>query len=274
MKPVDGHARLAGIRCFRGLALTMISILAACNSAGDVYSPKEWRDLFKKSGGWAPLPFPDSKYRIGSIIEVKEDGTIRWIDHLESCKFPAEVLAAEPSEFPRITFEKKRELSAKALIDIEGIEAGPEFSKVSKALLEVQDHGGDALRLIRLRIWLETPENREKVFPQCMEELLKPNHYLVTEAFRVSRGQYTLYDQSDTAIALRAPALGSLLKFEPEVRHSVTADGKLIIDHPVYFAVRMAVRIGNGWQVLGSDAEPVVTADDEIGEIFMRLSGE
>lgn len=255
------------------LVFTTLVFVGCRSNIENVYSPQEWRDMFIKAGGWAPLPFPDSKYRPGSIIQVNETG-IRWIDHLESCHFPDEVLRPEVSQIPSITFSRARELDANAMINIKGIAAGPAFSQVQKVHLEVQEHGADAFRLLNLKVWLEEPENRAKISPVCMDELNKSGRYLVTEAFRVSKGVYTLFDKTGAAIKLKAPVLGPLLKFEPDVKYEVTADGGLVIEQTVYFAVRRAVRVGNDFEILGESSKHPETADAQIDKIFLEANNK
>ncbi|WP_305045005.1 hypothetical protein [Geoalkalibacter sp.] len=261
-------ARVGGMTV---LVLLILGGAGCAPKAPEVYSPQEWLEMFKAAGGWVPLPFPDSKYRPGSIIQVDANG-IRWIDHLESCRFPEEVLRPEPSIFPQISFTKARELRADALINIKGISAGPAFSKVKKVSLEVQEHGADAFRLLNMKVWLEDPDNRAKVSAVCQDELAKPNRFLVTEAFRVSKGVYTLHDATGAAIKLKTPALGSLLKFEPDVKYEVSGDGRLVIEQPVIFAVRRAVAIGSNFEILGPSAAQPETADAQIEKLFRKAS--
>ena len=253
------------------LLLVASSWTPACKNASNIYSPQELLDALDKAGGWAPLAIPDSKYRPGSIIKIDEDGTVRWIDHLDTCGYPAEVLAPEPGDIPKVTFTKSYDVGASALLNVKGIEAGPEFNKVSKTQLSIQEHSADALRLIGLQVWMEDPDNVSSVSSACMDELLKPNRFLVTEAFRVSKGTYTLFDQSGAAIKLKAPELGSLVQLQPDVKYEVTAEGSLVIEQPVYFAVRQAVRVGSGWEILGSDDEQE-TADARIRAAFLKAS--
>lgn len=245
-----------------------LGMFIGCKDAGDVYSPQEWRDLFKTAGGWTPLPFPDSKYRPGSIIQAGEDG-VRWIDDLEACRYPMAEFE-EKSYIPSITFEKAWIFGGSALINFKGISAGPGFDRISQVRLEIQDHGADAFRIIKLSVWLEDPDHRGRVSQACMDELMKPNRYLVTEAFRVSKGKYVLKDKSGAAIKLAAPVLKDLLQFEPDVKYEVTADGGLMIEQPAYFAVRKAVRIGEGFEVLGASAEAPATGDEKIENLFLK----
>jgi len=250
--------------------LFWLGMFTGCDDAGDVYSPEQWRDLFKEAGGWTPLPFPDSKYRPGSIIKVGADG-VRWIDDLEACRYPMAEFE-EKSYIPSITFEKAWVFGGSALINFKGISAGPSFDKISKVRLEIQDHGADAFRIIKLKVWLEDPDHRKSVSQACMDELMKPDRYLVTEAFRVSKGKYVLKDKSGAAIKLEAPVLKELLQFQPDVKYEVTADGGLMIEQPAYFAVRKAVHVGENFEVLGGSAEAPATADEQIENLFLKTS--
>jgi len=269
------------ISIFRSMLYVVFIIvvfpLAACKDVADVYTPSEWVEILKKAGGWVPLPFPDSKYRPGAIIKVTEDKgiqEIRWIGHLESCRYPEEVLKPEKSYIPGITFTKGKDFGANAMINFKGISAGPAFDRVSKVCLEVQDHGADAFRLINLKVWWENPDNRKNVSSVCMDELKKPDHYLITEAFRVSKGTYTLYDKTGAKIKLTAPKLGELLQFQPDVKYEVTSEGKLVIDQPAYFAVRMAVKVGGDFEVLGEQTKEPQTADAKIEKLFFQSEGK
>ena len=265
------HGTLPAVFFCTVACLLWLGMTTGCKDASDVYSPREWRDLFKQAGGWIPLPFPDSKYRPGSIIKVGDDG-LRWIDDLEACRYPM-VDFEEKSSIPSITFEKAWVFGGSALLNYKGISAGPAFDRIAQVRLEIQDHGADAFRVIKLRVWLEDPDNRARVSQVCMDELLKPDRYLVTEAFRVSRGKYVLKDKSGAAIKVETPVLQELLQFAPEVKYEVTADGGLLIEQPAYFAVRRAVRVEEGFEVLGSPAAGSATADAHIEALFLKTAG-
>jgi len=258
---------------FVAISCISYSILTGCGTtAKNVYTPREWCNLFKQAGDWVPLPYPESAYRPGSIIEVTDNVT-RWIDHLESCKYPDEALMYEKSTIPKLTFTKAMKLGGNAFINLKGITAGPKFDRISKIHLEVRDHGVDYLKLLHLRVWMQKPENLENVSSICMDELKKPDMYLVTEAFRVSKGTYTLFDEKEAAIKLSVPALGDLLKFEPGVNYNVEADGKLTIEEPVYFAVRRVVRVGEDFETRGLDLPEPEPADAKIEKLFFRAAG-
>jgi hypothetical protein len=245
--------------------------LQACaqTSVKNIYTPTEWRDMLKQAGDWVPLPYPESAFRPGSIIQVKEN-TIRWIDHLDICRYPSEILEPERSRIPNISFDKAVNYGVNAVIGYKGITAGPGFSKVSKVTLEVQDHEVEYLRLIRFKEWVADPANKSKVSQGCMQELGKPDRYLVTDAFRVSRGTYTLYDQAGAALNLSAPILKEILQFSGDVKYEITANGRLVIDQPVYFAVRRAIRVADDFETKGPD--PAETADAKIEKLFLKAA--
>lgn len=256
------------------LPLSLALCVAGCKEDGDkkdgdlakLYSPQEWLELFK-GDGWVPLPFPDGKYRPGSIIRVN-DGGIRWIDNLYSCRYPDEFV--ERGSIPAVSFTKSKAFDADVLLNYAGIEAGPGFGKVDRVTFDVSEHSADAFKLLALKVWWEDPAHRSAVSSACMEELEKPDMYLVTEAFVVSKGTYSLYDKTGAKLKLTVPALTQFLSVGGNVSYEVTADGKLAINEPAVFAVRRAVHVDEGFTVLGEDSGQPRTADDEIAALYLR----
>ena len=255
------------------ITLFFILMIFACKDSVDVYSPKELRTLFQEAGGWIVLPFPDSKYKPGSIISVTADG-VRWIDHLNSCGYPPEALGIEKSYIPSIQFTKSIGFAANALINFKGIQAGPEFGRISKVNLRISDHGADAFRIIQFVVWMEQPSNAQKVSGVCLNELKRPNRFLVTEAFRVSKGQYTLYDKSGSRLKLELPALKALLQFDPDVKYELSSDGSLAIEQDAVLAVRRTVRIGDNWETLKNASAVMETADSLIDKLYLEQNAQ
>ncbi len=255
--------------CAAGLC---VIVLLATGCGTSPYTAVELIRVLKKAGGWTPLPIPDSKFRPGSIIEVREDG-LHWIDDLTSCGYPLAEFE-EKSYIPSITFTKQMEFAASAVINIKGISAGPNFSRASKVRMEITDHGADAIRLIKLKIWMENPDNQSRVRRHCMDWLMKPDTYLITEAFRISKGKYTFYDKTGAAIKIDTPILKDLLQFQPDVKYEITNDGSLVIEQPAYFAVRKAQRMGEGFSTLKSKSATGEsdTADSKIEKLFLKAA--
>jgi hypothetical protein len=261
-------------RCafFVSLLLALLG-LAGCKNVQDVqdiYSPEEWRKLLDGAGGWVPLPFPDGKYRPGSIIQLDENG-LRWIDHLSSCRYPDQFV--ERGSIPAISFTKSTAFGAEVLLNYAGIEAGPGFDRIKRVTFSVSEHSADALKLLALRVWQEEPANQRTISQACMEELARPDMYLVTEAFVVSRGTYSLFDETGAKLKLTAPALSQFLSLGGEVGYEVTADGGLTISEPAVFAVRRALRVDDGFTVLGPEngaGEEAEAADAGIAALYLQ----
>ena len=254
-----------------GLSGSIVSLQGCAHTVKNTYTPTEWQEVLKQAGGWVPLPYPESAFRPGSIILVT-DKTIRWIDHLETCRYPSAILEPEKSRIPNISFEKAVDFGVNAVIGYKGIRAGPKFSNVSKVSLEVQDHDVEYLRLIRFKEWVNDPANKSKISPGCMDELGKPDRYLVTDAFRVSKGTFTLLDQTGAALDLSTPVLKEVLQISGDVKYEITSNGKLVIDTPVYFAVRRAVRMQGEFEP--RDPAQIETADAKIERLYLKAVGE
>lgn len=252
------------------IMMSLVPFLASCKyeqNLKDVYSPREWRELLDSAGGWVPLPFPDGKYQPGSIIRV-DDGGLRWIDNLSSCRYPDEFI--EAGSIPAVEFTKSTAFGADVLLNYAGVEAGPGFDRVKRVTFKVSEHSSDALKLLALKVWQEEPENRRRIASACMEELAKPDMYLVTEAFVVSKGTYSLYDEAGVRLKLTAPQISNLLSLGGEVAYEVTADGGLTISEPAVFAVRRALRVDDGFTVLGGETEQTGSADEQISAMYLQ----
>jgi hypothetical protein len=236
----------------------------------DVLSPKELVDLLDRVG-FVPLPIPGSHYQPGSIVKVVGEN-VDWIDDLTSCGFPLSEFQVKPYT-PGIEFTKAVEFGASAIINVKGISAGPGFNRVSKVRFEIIEHAADAFRLIKLRIWSDDPENQSRINKACMDALLEPDTYLINEAYRISKGKYTLYDKSGAAIKIDTPVLKELLQIQPDVKYEVTSEGSMVIEQPVYFAIKNVQRVGQHFEALSRDLDEPDTADNKIKRIFLQTAG-
>lgn len=259
-------------RCFSALSLlTAIAagVLTACNSPGDVYNLAEWRDVLKGNGNWHMVQVPDSKLAPGSIVKITEQDGLRWIDSLDSCGVPRDLLVPKPVDAeeptlivlgasPSIQFKKKAEFNAEVMLNISGITAGPEFKNVHKVTLAIGENGGDAIRLLQLRQWIL--DNADKFKQVCLDELGKPDRYLVAESFRFSSATYALFDETGGKIELTLPQIGRILELDPSVGYTVTTEGNLQIGQPMYVAVRRAISTTGGFETLSE--EPTETRGD------------
>jgi hypothetical protein len=257
------------VACLVGLSVT------SCRDAADLYSFAEWRDVLKGNGNWLVVKIPDSKLVPGSIVKITKDEGLSWIDSLHSCGIPAELLAgasiSDPKALvvrgasPAINFKKSKEFSADAVLNVAGVKAGAEFNKMGKIALSIGENGGDALRLIRLKDWIQA--NADKFSRSCLDELAKPDRYIVSESFRFSSATYSFFDKGGAKVKLTVPQLQKILKLEPSVKFEITGEGSLRIDEPMYVAVRRAVSAAGDFKTLG-EPTPTSASGDAILEAY------
>lgn len=263
----------------RNLVLVLAVFAAGCTSVRDVYDLAGWRDVLKGNGRWIAVKVPDSKLVPGSIVKITEHDGLSWIDSLDSCGVPRALLVAKPANAadqtlvvlgasPRINFSKKVEFGAEAVLNISGVKAGPEFTKVKKVVLTIGDNGGDAVRLLRLQEWIRS--NAGSFKKVCLDEFAKPDRYLVAESFRISSATYSLHDETGGKLKLTLPQVGRIIQLEPSVKFSVTADGDLKVDQPMYVAVRQAIVTAGGFETLGTAAAAEKNGDARLDAFNSR----
>jgi hypothetical protein len=246
-----------------GGALAVAAIIYVCQpKVTDVTVPAPMQQFYL-ANGWIPLPMPDSRMAPGVIVEVVPGQGISFISNLKTCGVPDDVLKPVPGTFPKLTFSTKAKYDAKAVLGVEGVQIGPEFSKVKNVGLEQDNGGSDAIDSLGLQIWYSKPENASK-FPQtCTDFLNAPNHYIIRESYRISKGKYTLYGENNAKINLKGLSLGPI-KISPDVSASVTADGALEFESLEYTAIRRLRKVAGNFQTLGKPGQPEAADDDEV----------
>lgn len=252
----------------------------------DVIMPQCLRDFFgqPENASWVLLPIADSTFLPGSIIEVRYSGPIRsiaWIDELKEC-YPPEAIKIISGNVPGINLTGNRQFNTSLLLDIYGWKPGAEFSRVRNVVFEINGVGTERLGLLHLRNWDE--QNYDKLSKACKDEMEackgNPNRYIVCEAFIVKKGTYTLKDNTGAAIKLDTPAaIGKFVKIGGNVKYDVTREGKLVIDNPVVFAVRRAVKCGRITEPVPliemaekEKPDAADTADNILREVFNKGS--
>jgi hypothetical protein len=124
--------------------------------------------------------------------------------------------------------------------------------KISGAILKIEDSGGDAINWVRFTIWASKQGNRLE--PACNKLLGQEDVFLVTEAFRISKGNYQLVAKDGAKIGLSASAAGRSL--DGKLGGTIDATGELQISGDFFFAVRRAKMVSPGvWTTLGEDQD-------------------
>jgi hypothetical protein len=245
--------------------LASLFALRACNpTVENTYAPDELVKFYV-ANDWVPLPMPDSKFSPGVIFELVTNPkpTVRYISDIQTCGIPDDVGKPVVGSSPPITFSKKSDYGADAVLQVKGVEAGPEFSKVRSVTLSEEDHGGDALNLLKIKIWLADPANANKIPQACKDFLDAPNHYIAGESYRVSKGKYTLH--GDGGVTFKLTGLKTkILNLGANFHGTVTSDGSLEFSAPVYTAVRRVALTNGGLQTLGDPNQPATSGDDSL----------
>ena len=251
---------------FRCLLLLLIFGAFSCTpGATELYTPKELSKLLHDAGGWALLPFPDSKYEPGSIVRITPENGIRWIGSAQSCGISPEVLRPVPGDVPPLNLSKKTTFSGSLAVKYQGIEVGPEYAKVKNVVLKINKMTSSGIDLIKLSNWLNDPANHATFSATCTEYLTPADQYFQNEGLSISDGSFTLYDKDDKKLSLTAANLGQYFGGSLKASLSVETDGSVTFDKPYFLAIRTAHRKGNVFETLGPSRETTPpSAGDQI----------
>lgn len=246
-----------------GLLIPMcfLSMSFSCNGNPSTVVSKPM-GAFYKQNKWIPLPMPDSRFSPGTIFTFTPETGIRYVSSLKTCKVPNDVLAAVAGLSPKLTFDSNADYGASADLQIGGVSAGPEFSKVKRIALEHDVHGPTSLDLIKVQIWLTDPANARKFPEVCTQYLSRPDTFIVQEAYQVTKGKYSLIDNTGAKLKVTGLNAGPV-KIDPSAHIQLTTDGSLEFSDPVYTAIRRVRRVSGDFQTLG-DTSPQKDADEEI----------
>lgn len=251
--------------CFPILSLPLLTGCLTGN-VEDVWTPQVLSDSLA-SKGWHILYPPDSKFGPGVIMRLDENNVPHFVGTLNACKL-TDALDVIPGAAPSINFKKTTGYSASILLTIKGVASlGPEISRVKSVDLQISDSGADAIDLLKFQVAYTDPANAGIIPNACKSYFTANNHYLVNEAFRVSKATYTLHQEDGAKLKVTDGLIGKLLNLGGELGAEVTADGDIAITKPVYLAVRKAMETDGLWTSLGqASASTAKTADEALQE--------
>ena len=229
-----------------GLFAVCVAILFTCRDKGPQGGVQvEWEPIFNQAAkifpdtGWVLLPYPDSKYGPGAVIRLAEGRAPEWLGDLGSdCGVPPEVIETIPGATPPFDVSRSTDIGVNAVLQLQGVEAGPSFGDIRRSTLKAEDHGADSISLLAFRNWLMDPDREVELREGCLDTLSEPDTYIVREAYRVSKGSYSFETDSGAKLSLKGAEVGDYLKLSPEAKVGITNDGSLEFDQDVYLAVR------------------------------------
>lgn len=245
------------------LTVFLLATTAACGPKPPIAPPSGFGGGLQKEGSssWLRLPFPDSKFEPGAVIII-EGKDPRWIGHIRDCGVAEDVLAPAAGSIGDLTFNSSRTWSADAVLKIQGIKAGPEFSRVRSVGFVQNGMTADALNLIRLQLWLNEPANQAKV-AACDSILSRPEAYILGETIRVNDGKYTLTAADGSKIGIEGIKIG-VVEFEPNAEVKADATGDLVITKPVYTHIRRVKRVDKNTLIVLSNSASMSFDDEEL----------
>jgi len=217
--------------------LSFTLVLKDCNKGVENTISPSGIQKFYLDHGWIPLDIPDSKYAPGTIVQITKSAGIVYVSDIRTCGVPDEAIKSVSGKSPKLTFDRNADYGAKALLGIKGVQIGPQWDKVKKTTLEHDDHGSDAIDILKLQIWLTDPKNQPAIPKACTDFLNAPDSYIVRESYRVAKGKYTLHGENGAQLKITALQLGPV-KIDPDAHAKVTEDGSLEFTDPVYAAIK------------------------------------
>lgn len=245
----------------RFAVVASLVVLTACATA-QVFHPSNGNVVY--GSRWIALPLPDSRIMPGAIVSIQK-GQIAWESNLATCGAPARTLTPVASAGSSIVATRNADYDASAVLRIKGVEAGPQFDRVRKVSLTLDDHAAIGLDAIELGLWLHAPGTQ--LSPVCREFLTRKNVFIVQEAYRASKGRFTLYDANNRKIGLTGLTIGPL-SLQANASAAVTAEGDLAFNEPMYTAVRRVKLMSDGsLKTLGGGDE---RDDDDLARALLE----
>jgi hypothetical protein len=206
---------------------------AICASAAQTSPQPRPLAQFLEENGWVSLPVPDRKMGPGSLIKItqKENAvSVQWLGDFRRCGITDKEFGFVRGKYPAIgvgkTFRVTASVAAGYVAKLHGT---ADFGKADGALLQIEASGGDVVDLGALAKWLATPSAPRRMPSICHNFLAQDDVYLVSEAFRVSRGVYDLVDKSGAKLAVGGAAFGQI---------GASSSGTVSVVDDVYFGVR------------------------------------
>lgn len=229
----------------RATSRFVFALLALILFAGPISRTQVMRqaDLNKIYGSrWIPLPMPDSRIGPGAIVTIKK-GQVAWESSLAKCGAPPDVMTPVASTDATVATSVEGEYGADAALKIAGVTLGPDFKRVKKTSLKLDDHHAEGLDRIALAEWLNKPGTA--LSSVCSRFLTEKDVFIVQEAYKVSKGKITLYDERNTKLSL-AGLSTPIVKLDANAKSTTVSNDSIEFAAPMFTAIRRLQYLKDG----------------------------
>jgi hypothetical protein len=238
---------------------------------GSVVLGQIQQDLSKIYGSrWIPLPMPDSRIGPGAIVSIKK-GEVAWESSLDKCGAPPEVMTAVASNDTSVASSAEGEYGANAALKIAGVTLGPDFKKVKKTSLKLEGHHAVGLDRITLGEWLNKPGM--VLSPVCKQLLTQKGIFIVQEAYQVSQGKMTLYDEKNAKLSL-AGLSTPIIKLDGGAASTKISNDAIEFSTSMFTAIRRVQLLNDGSLKTMGTAGPEVDADKQARALLYPPAGK
>lgn len=220
----------------------VVTTLASCAEL----QPKDLAKYLRQNG-WTYVDVPRQLLGPGAIVTISKESGITYRGELSSCIDDQAVVT--PKSGPVAlngAMNKAIQFSADAFVNYQGVQVGPEFNKVGTYKLVLKDTIEYAIDDIKLRNWLEA--NAHNLTQACRDYLGYANAgqgaknvFILVNVLGAGKYEYSFFDKSGSKIEVSAAKLSQFVTPKAGFDFSVTSDGNLTSDKPVFLAFKRGV---------------------------------
>lgn len=251
------------------VCVTVCGLATACPgpTVEDLWLPEDLTKAFQDRK-WVLLFPPDSKFAPGSIITASEQTGPLWIGDVRSCNIEVKVVQGSS---PPLNLKRTDGFNVKLLLGLPGVTGlGAEADRVKTVDLKIQESGGDAIDLVKFQVDLSSPANAGRIPQVCKDLFAAPDHYLVREAYRISKATFSLKGEGGAKIKVDEALIAKTMKLGGEAGFKITGEGDIAITKPLYLAVREAQSVNGIWRALGTAAAAPQAAARTADAVLMK----
>ncbi len=236
------------------ILFSLFSILVSCKAGVPISQTKTFREAldFKPEDRWVVLARPNSIWKLGTIVELKDDGSIEDIGNIREINcFPNEVIIEDEGNAPSSAYSSLIDYNLSLTATL-----GLPSNEIAKAGLSFGSDGKtpshkNALKLEKAteRRWSYVKleeyilDNFESLNRSCKRTLLDPNRFILDKIYQINKGSFEVIGSNGVQVDLSTPKYKAIADAAIKAGYKITKEGSLTINEegePITFAVRRA----------------------------------